>query len=75
MTYYTIFLGKKPWENVIDDMNSLESWGFGAMFWSEESKALDCMKYLKNPVYGFENNDSKFAVVKFEINYLDEELR
>ncbi len=59
---YTIFLGKKLWTNVIDDMNTIESWSTGGMVWYNKKKALACMKNLKK--YDFETKYVKFKIVK-----------
>lgn len=60
--YYTIFLGDKPWENVVDDMNSTEIWGRGGMYWKSKAKAKACMKNLQHPAYGFETDKIKFSI-------------
>jgi len=59
---YTIFLGKKLWTNVIDDMNTTQSWGIGGMVWCSKKKALACMKNLKK--YDLETSNMKFKIVK-----------
>lgn len=68
MNYYTIFLGDKLFEDVIDDMNSSSIWGIGGMLWIDKEKALACMENYKNPVYGLEDNKNKFSVKKVTIN-------
>lgn len=65
--YFSIFLGDSLWENVIDDMNTTESWAVGGMLWTSKSKALSCMKNLKNPVYGFESKKNKFKIKELKI--------
>jgi len=64
--YYTIFLGDKLWENVIDDMNTTEDWSIGGMLWTDKKKAVACMKNLKQ--YDFETREGKkFRVVEFPL--------
>lgn len=58
--YYTIYLGNKIWENVIDDMNTAEIWSRGGMVWTSKKKALACIKNLKR--YNFETDNKKFSV-------------
>lgn len=62
-------LGNKLWENVVDDMNSHESWGIGGVLYLSRGKADACMKDLKNPVYGFEDEKNKFHIARVEIHY------
>lgn len=60
--YYTIYLGNKIWENVVDDMNSTEIWAEGGMVWKTKKKALACVSNLKK--YGFETEKKKFSIRK-----------
>lgn len=64
MKYYTIFLGKKLWENCIDDMNTTEIWAMGGMVWRSKKKAIACIQNLKK--YDFETNKKKFNLVEFK---------
>lgn len=66
--YYTIFLGDKLWENVIDDMNTTEEWSKGGMLWEKKKLALACIKNLKK--YDFETKEKKFRVVEFSLRYI-----
>lgn len=63
MKYYTIFLGKKLWTNVIDDMNSREDWSIGGMLWRDKKHAIACMNNLKHPAYEHETKTKKFKIV------------
>lgn len=63
--FYTIYLGDKPWENVIDDMNSDKDFAIGGIFWSDKKKAKECMDNLKG--HGFETSTKKFSIVDFKI--------
>ena len=60
MKYYTLFLGNKLWENVIDDMNTEEIWAEGGLLWTSKKKAQACIKNLKK--YDFENENKKFNI-------------
>lgn len=66
-TYFTIFLGDSPWENVVDDMAQSKPWGVGSMYWDDRAKADACVWNLKNPIYGFEEEGKLFSVVEFEL--------
>lgn len=59
---YTIYLGDKLWENVIDDMNTTEIWTIGGLLWKSKKKALACIQELKQ--YDFEDSKNKFCVVE-----------
>lgn len=58
--YYTLFFGNELWEDVVDDMNSSEGFGYGGKIWTNKQDAKDCMKNLKQ--YDFETKDSKFSI-------------
>jgi len=60
--YYTILLGNKIWQNIIDDLNSTKIWAIGGMIWTDEKKAIACMNNLLNPIYGFETKNKKFSI-------------
>jgi hypothetical protein len=62
MKLYTILLGSDIWQNVIDDMNTTETWAIGGMIWKSRAKAIACMKNLKK--YDFETDKKKFSVKK-----------
>jgi len=63
MRLYTIYFSNKPWENVIDDMNTTEIWAMGSMLWTSRKKAEACMKHLQNPEYRLESEARKFKIV------------
>ncbi len=64
MKYYTIFLGKKLWRNVIDDMNSSKDFSWGGLLWTSKKLAENCIKNLQHPAYGFETKNKKFSVIE-----------
>lgn len=67
MRYYTLFLGNKMFDTVIDDMNTTEIWAVGGMLWNSRKKANKCMKMLQNPEYGIEDKNRKLRVVELKI--------
>ena len=65
MKYYTIFLGKKLWQNIIDDMNTAEDWSYGGMLWKSKRKAEKCIDNLQK--YDFETDEKKFSVKELKL--------
>lgn len=64
MRFYTIFLGNRMFQNVIDDMNATEPWAIGGHVWNSRQKATKCLNMLKNPEYSIEDKKRKLRIVE-----------
>ena len=67
MKYYTLFLGNKMFDTVIDDMNTTEIWAVGGMLWNSRKKADKCMKRLQSPEYEIDDKSKKLRVVELKL--------
>lgn len=45
---YTVFVDNKLWTNVVDDMNSQESWGKGGILFINKKAVNDFIRNLKS---------------------------
>jgi hypothetical protein len=62
--YYTVKVDGSLWTNVIDDMNTTESWSTGGIIFLEKTHVKDFVKNLKE----FDDwKNSKFDIIELII--------
>jgi len=58
--YYTVFVNKKLWTSIVDDMNSTESWSEGGIIFLKKKNAED---FIKN----YQSEGSELIIREFNL--------